>query len=69
MGMKAHGPAPERQHDQLARNVARPGRAGWHDRATEHGRAKGVPARDKVVLRFSFRDVFDSALFFSFLLL
>ena len=67
--MKAHSHAPEHQHDQPARKVARPDRAGWHDRATEHGRANGVPVRDKVVSRFSFRDVFDSALFFSFLLL
>ena len=41
---KAHGRAPRSSTAKLARNVARPGRAGWHDCATVHGRAKGDDA-------------------------
>ena len=39
-GVKAHVRAPTTQHARPANNVARPGRAWWHDRATWHGRAK-----------------------------
>jgi len=31
--IKAHSRAPRNQHDRPASKVARPGRAGWHDRA------------------------------------
>jgi len=37
---------PQTSTTKPARKVARPGRAGWHDRATKHGCAKGVPAQD-----------------------
>ena len=39
-GNRTHGRAPRTQHDRPAREVARPGRAGWHDRASWHGRAR-----------------------------
>ena len=63
--MKAHGRAPEHQHDQPARKVARPGHAGWHDRATVHGRAMGGAAGVMLFRDFLFRESFHSA-FFSF---
>ena len=49
-GNRVHDRAPMTQHGRPTSNVARPGRAGWHDHATWHGRARSVPARR------SFRD-------------
>ena len=33
--------ASKTQHDRPAREMARPGRAGWHGRATTHGLTQG----------------------------
>ena len=60
---RPHGRAPRTRHDQPARQLARAGRAWWHDRATWHGLAVPLGGRPRFIspCDFVFRHLFHSA--------